>query len=193
MRRWRAFTLVELLVAISVIALLMALLLPAMGRARESARRTACATNLKQVGVGLRMYISRRNDRLPHVSFMPSVSPAPLQGPKPIRIVDVLKHEFSGGTEVFQCPSDHSGMARTEPNYGKSYYESEGSSYEFRTQLNGASLDEAANRYSQFTTRTVAENTIWVMRDYANFHGESGEPGSRRYLYIDGHVADYEN
>jgi hypothetical protein len=31
------------------------------------------------------------------------------------------------------------------------------------------------------------------MRDYNNFHGESGEPGARRYLYIDGHVADFEN
>jgi len=38
----------------------------------------------------------------------------------------------------------------------------------------------------------VTDNSIWIMRDYFNFHGEAGTPGARRYLYIDGHVTDYE-
>ena len=65
MSRRRGFTLIELLVVVAIIALLIAILLPSLGRAREMARRTTCATNLKGQGGSFAVYAAQYNDRLP--------------------------------------------------------------------------------------------------------------------------------
>ena len=59
------FTLVELLVVIGVIALLMALLLPALGRAREAARRAKCLSNIRQIGQAFHAYVAEHRGGLP--------------------------------------------------------------------------------------------------------------------------------
>lgn len=62
---FRAFTLIELLVVIAIIAALVSLLLPAVQSARESARRTLCSNNIRQIGLGVMNYESAEG-RLPH-------------------------------------------------------------------------------------------------------------------------------
>jgi prepilin-type N-terminal cleavage/methylation domain-containing protein len=63
----KGFTLIELLVVMVIIALLVGLLLPALGRAREEARKTQCRSNLRQIGLGMMMYANDNGSRLPAV------------------------------------------------------------------------------------------------------------------------------
>lgn len=63
----RAFTLIELLVVVAVIAILIGVLLPSLGRARESSRAAACGSNLHQLALGLTAYLGDFNERLPQV------------------------------------------------------------------------------------------------------------------------------
>ena len=65
MRRRQGFTLIELLVVIAIIGILAAMVFPVFARARESARKAVCLSNVKNIALAIQMYLGDNNDVLP--------------------------------------------------------------------------------------------------------------------------------
>lgn len=212
MKNRKAFTLIEILAVVAIIGLLIAILLPSLSKAKTQARRATCASQLHQVGLAMMAYMQDNRDRMPFISAMPSIGPFPLETARPVTMGDVLKRHLKGNMNALHCPEDkpdnpYLNEPRPAPNAGRSYFETEQSSYEYRFPLAGLTPTEFNNREARFggvgrrphwhhnqdAQKNIAPNTIYFARDYNNFHAPSGQQGSRRYVYIDGHVSDYEN
>jgi prepilin-type N-terminal cleavage/methylation domain-containing protein/prepilin-type processing-associated H-X9-DG protein len=99
----RAFTLVELLVVIAIIALLAALLLPALGGAKVKAREASCLSNLRQIGLGMRMYADE------HEGWLPTTTHG---NPTNASWIYTLAPFLGGVDRVRACPADPQAAAR---------------------------------------------------------------------------------
>jgi len=180
--RNQGFTLVELLVVISIIALLTGILVPCLGKARSIAKRTICRSHLHSAAIAFRMYLDDNNHIMPPAARYPSLR---LNNKKPI--AEFLL-PYIANPKALRCPADdgHRRAGRTTR-----YFESEGSSYEYLETLGGVRVgmgyltDEVV-----FNEGKVHERDVHVLYDYANFHDRKGRKGSVNYLYVDGHIGD---
>src|SRR3989338_4189286 len=97
----RAFTIIELLVVIVIIGIIAALLVPALGKARESARSAMCANNLRQLGLAIHMYIDEHNFMFPGEFYYIQI------------------RQYIDDSRVWHCPNyKYSALDDTHQSYG---------------------------------------------------------------------------
>jgi prepilin-type N-terminal cleavage/methylation domain-containing protein/prepilin-type processing-associated H-X9-DG protein len=163
----RAFTLIELLTVIAIIAILAAILIPVVGQVRESARRAKCMSNIRQLGLALHMYAHEHDGRLP------VMNPSPPWAWDVNR--DILEHLSDQGRDrdIFFCPSG-------TPNDGDVFW-----NYPGHYRVTG---------YVVMIPGAGRVNPIWVNRTLDPepyvFQGETHHPSAaQRELVADGTVS----
>lgn len=174
--RKRGFTLIELLVVIAIIAILAAMLLPVLARAREMGRRGVCISNLKQIGLALRMYSGDYDERFPYDT-------ATATERRTIQALSLLVPQYVEDNRSFRCPSDLGhGKLNSTAGYGVGmdvapYNELEdGSSYGFCSYAYAFNCNEQTNdetvivvdRSWESSTNTTGSRWTWNGSTYVD-------------------------
>jgi prepilin-type N-terminal cleavage/methylation domain-containing protein/prepilin-type processing-associated H-X9-DG protein len=160
----RGFTLMELLVVIAIFAVLVAIGVPVVNGVRARAASAKCVSNLRQIGVGLNLYLADHDQR------MPTLEGGRASRDEDVPVIDTVLAEYlDGGLAVFACPADPGLAART------------GTSYYWNVALNDQAV-AGLNFLRFFETRS----TIPVLSDKEGWH--MNQKPKVNFLYADGHA-----
>ncbi|UCD28488.1 MAG: type II secretion system protein [Planctomycetota bacterium] len=196
MRRKRGFTLIEVLVVVSIIALLASILLPSLNAARRSARSTKCKHNLHQLGVAMEAYLNRYKDSFPIACKLPSQEIYDAQTAVPPRppvpsLPEALKQETSKSNKLFECPEDFVDPTDAQDYLTQGldirgrYFDSEKTSYEWNDLLSDAKYPRKRKpKWIQLYTRPgdtgpliiylrLRPCDLFMLKDFGSFHSSS--------------------
>jgi prepilin-type N-terminal cleavage/methylation domain-containing protein/prepilin-type processing-associated H-X9-DG protein len=175
------FTLIELLVVIAIIGILAGILLPVLSRARESARKTQCMSNIKQIGMGLIMYANENNEQFPSSTANAMLS------------LNLLYPDYTSDPRTFNCPSDTfvttatnagisagSAFGKDECSYGYDYTHNQADDADVAIVA-----DRPTNDASNIPTSANSPNHGGTV----NAAGTADAAGrGQNVVYVDGHV-----
>lgn len=217
-RRNRGFTLVELLVVIGVIAVLIGLMMPMLIKARGSADRAKCLSNLHQIAVAYQMYLTEHKQRVMRVNPIPTdTALVSYTAPSLVEVLDPYMTKLPprmtptgvpAGGEAFHCPMDRLSAKDMDPAalslppgvHVLTYFDAEGSSYEYNFYFNASAVDPITgiNRiWAQALANAQAPNEIMPLApqqlplvfDYETFHGTPKQMQARNAMFADFHAA----
>ena len=191
-RRASGFTLIEVLVVISIISMLMAIILPVISKVKQQAKRTTCRANLHAAAIGFKMYLDEYRDYMPPASSFPTLDPK-----KPS--ISVFLEPYLSDKRSLKCPADVPDPDRIDQP-GKRYYETEKTSYQYKFQLGNKRIkdflvDKATSRRRP---QKIEERNLEILNDYRPVHGDVPKEGKKtdtkatNYLYADLHVGGAE-
>jgi prepilin-type N-terminal cleavage/methylation domain-containing protein/prepilin-type processing-associated H-X9-DG protein len=164
-----AFTLIEMLVVIAIMALLAGLLLPVLSKAKQAGRSTACLSNLRQIGISLQIYVQEHENRMPVMyDALLSTNP-PVTN---LATMDRVLTNYLGNPRILRCPADK-----------KQLFDQTGSSYGWNALLNGQLSDQLKVFNIAFDPHQIP-----VIFDKETFHRTSGRKRGVNYLFADGHI-----
>lgn len=164
-----AFTLIELLVVIAIIAILAAILFPVFAQARESARQATCTSNVRQIGLSVKMYLQDYDETMPifyaYNTKAPDGSRAWAGDPKH-KGVEVLLQPYMKNTPIFKCPDDSGGPSLSDPDFGcpgrAGYIDCYGTSYRFNHGSYSTAANESSQNNTLYTTDSIIRDASFV-------------------------------
>jgi prepilin-type N-terminal cleavage/methylation domain-containing protein len=192
-RNRSAFTLIELLVVIAIIAILAAILFPVFAQAKEAAKKTACLSNAKQIGLAFKMYLNDNDDTSPIFYAYNSIPAADQPGHKG---TEKLLLPYTKSKEIFKSPLDSGSpyLAADPGLVGRSYdtyWKAYGTSYRFgRCMFSTVANESSQNNYLYDTSTIVNESQVQYPSDTRiiriemfPFFSKSVDTGCARYGY----------
>jgi len=187
--RTRGFSLVELLIALFVIAALMALLMPALPRMRDAAQRAACGANLGDIGKAVELFRADHRETFPKARYMP---PPWLSGDPDPPFNTAMAAYLPVNAGSYVCPGDRVVHNRTYTAADGSTATT-GMSYTYIVALSGVTFEQSF--YSRFLRWTVTETPVLHDFDGGVFETQDGQQvkvdffhEQRNALFVDGHV-----
>lgn len=187
----RGFTLLELLLVISIIAMLASLLLPVVGDVQKHADSAACFSNLRQIGVAVNLYIADHDNTYPYIEPAPGVSLIYPPDAQAKSMADTFA-PYGVTDKTLQCPAD---MKSAAPAYTNAQLKC---SYEWRPMVDGDPLTspEIFRRRGAFITSGSTSNGLVQIspsrvRQVTDFNAV--HHNRKNTLYGDGHVTWVQN